>query len=201
MRLTARRQLGLKYDDLMCARVDAILLTCAAKRRTTSCRRSLDAYRDARSRAQALLRLTPRQQYDRAYRIKVAHQCSLLHRDLPKEQWTTSETVRRVGASDADSAGRALPDADHRGDRARAGGAVRAVLSSQLFAQPTGSCDSRVGEQTADVLRRKLFDVRLVAAARSLTHADRDDQEGGALSCTCRVHSLLASNGDAAGAT
>ena len=33
----------------------------------------------------ALTRLTPRQQYDRAYRLKVAAQCSLLHRELPKE--------------------------------------------------------------------------------------------------------------------
>ena len=182
----------------MRSRRSPITLTRAVKRRTTSCRRSLDACIDACSCAQALLRLTPRQQYDRAYRIKVAHQCSLLHRDLPKEQWTTSETVRRVGRAGADSAGRALPDADHRGDRARAGGAVRAIVSSSLFAGLLGLAICGVGETFADVLRRKLFDVRLVAAARSLNHADRDDQEGGALSCTVRVHSLLASNGDAA---
>ena len=43
----------------------------------------------------ALTRLTPRQQYDREYRLKVAAQCSLLHRELPKEQWTKPEDVSR----------------------------------------------------------------------------------------------------------
>jgi hypothetical protein len=36
----------------------------------------------------------PREAYDRAYRIRVAMQCSLSHTLLPKEQWTTHESVR-----------------------------------------------------------------------------------------------------------
>jgi len=39
----------------------------------------------------ALSRLTPRQAYDRAYRIKRASQASLLNTPLPKEQWTKPE--------------------------------------------------------------------------------------------------------------
>lgn len=35
----------------------------------------------------------PREMYDRAYRIRVAQQCSLTHSLLPKNQWVTAETV------------------------------------------------------------------------------------------------------------
>lgn len=35
----------------------------------------------------------PREMYDRAYRIRVAQQCSLTHSLLPKSQWVTAETV------------------------------------------------------------------------------------------------------------
>ncbi|KAH8833606.1 cytochrome b-c1 complex subunit 7 [Flagelloscypha sp. PMI_526] len=39
----------------------------------------------------AISRLTPREQFDRAFRLKRASHCSVLHRPLPKEQWTTPE--------------------------------------------------------------------------------------------------------------
>ncbi|KAJ7738469.1 cytochrome b-c1 complex subunit 7 [Mycena maculata] len=39
----------------------------------------------------ALSRLTPREAYDRAYRIKRASQADVLHAPLPKEQWTKPE--------------------------------------------------------------------------------------------------------------
>jgi len=39
----------------------------------------------------ALARLTPREQYDRAYRFKRASQASVLHKALPKEQWISPE--------------------------------------------------------------------------------------------------------------
>ncbi|CAD6565003.1 MAG: Cytochrome b-c1 complex subunit 7 [Cyphobasidiales sp. Tagirdzhanova-0007] len=42
---------------------------------------------------QALKRLTPREEYDRAYRLRVASQLSVLHHPLPKEQQLTPEQV------------------------------------------------------------------------------------------------------------
>jgi len=39
----------------------------------------------------ALTRLTPREYYDRSYRLKRASQASVLHAALPKEQWTKPE--------------------------------------------------------------------------------------------------------------
>ena len=41
----------------------------------------------------ALSRLPPREAYDRAYRLRVASQCSVLHKDLPKEQWIKPSEV------------------------------------------------------------------------------------------------------------
>jgi len=43
---------------------------------------------------QALGRLTPREAYDRAFRLKRASQCSVLHKPLPKELWMKPEEVR-----------------------------------------------------------------------------------------------------------
>ncbi len=37
---------------------------------------------------QALTRLTPREAYYRAYRFKRASHTSVLHKDLPKSEWT-----------------------------------------------------------------------------------------------------------------
>ncbi len=45
------------------------------------------------SHTQAIKRLTPAEQYDRAYRLKRACQASVLHKPLPKEQWTKPEEV------------------------------------------------------------------------------------------------------------
>ncbi|KAF8892621.1 ubiquinol-cytochrome C reductase complex 14kD subunit-domain-containing protein [Infundibulicybe gibba] len=43
----------------------------------------------------ALTRLTPREGYDRAYRLKRASQASVLHAPLPKEQWLKPEEDNR----------------------------------------------------------------------------------------------------------
>ncbi|ORZ24047.1 cytochrome b-c1 complex subunit 7 [Absidia repens] len=63
------QQIGLKYDDLIAEESPLV--------------------------KEALRRLEiaePRQAYDRAYRIRVAMQCSLSHTLLPKDQWTTHQT-------------------------------------------------------------------------------------------------------------
>ncbi|KAI9482766.1 MAG: cytochrome b-c1 complex subunit 7 [Benjaminiella poitrasii] len=62
------RQIGLRYDDLISEESDLV--------------------------QEALRRLAiaePREAYDRAYRIRVAQQCSLTHQLLPKSQWVTSD--------------------------------------------------------------------------------------------------------------
>jgi hypothetical protein len=40
-----------------------------------------------------LSRLTPREQYDRAYRFKIASHSSLTHKPLPKKQWVSASEV------------------------------------------------------------------------------------------------------------
>lgn len=55
------RRMGLKYDDIVADESPEI--------------------------QRALERLTPREQYDRQYRMKLASHASLTHKDLPKEQW------------------------------------------------------------------------------------------------------------------
>ncbi|KAG6840709.1 hypothetical protein C0991_004953 [Blastosporella zonata] len=63
------RKYGFKYDDLLVEERDDV--------------------------QRALTRLTVREKYDRAYRLKRASQASVLHTPLPKEQWTTpAEDVR-----------------------------------------------------------------------------------------------------------
>jgi hypothetical protein len=42
----------------------------------------------------ALRRLTPKESYDRIFRIRRAVQCSYQHKLLPKEEWTKPEEVR-----------------------------------------------------------------------------------------------------------
>ncbi|EGN96011.1 hypothetical protein SERLA73DRAFT_141131 [Serpula lacrymans var. lacrymans S7.3] len=67
--LMGYRKMGLKYDDLL-----------------------IEEHPDVQ---RALTRLTPREAYERAYRFKVASQCSVLHKPLPKEEWlASSEDVR-----------------------------------------------------------------------------------------------------------
>ncbi|KAL7005484.1 Cytochrome b-c1 complex subunit 7 [Cystobasidiomycetes sp. EMM_F5] len=59
------RQHGLKYDDLIIEESETV--------------------------QKALKRLTPREEYDRAYRLRVASQLSVLHHPLPKEQQLTAD--------------------------------------------------------------------------------------------------------------
>ncbi|KAH7930885.1 14 kDa subunit of cytochrome bd ubiquinol oxidase [Leucogyrophana mollusca] len=59
--LMGYRRMGLKYDDLQVEEHDEV--------------------------QRALGRLTPREAYDRAYRIKIASHRSVLHKPLPKEEW------------------------------------------------------------------------------------------------------------------
>jgi len=61
--------MGLKYDDLL-----------------------LEERPDVQ---RALGRLPSRESYDRIYRINRASQCGVLHRDLPKDQWTQPEEDTR----------------------------------------------------------------------------------------------------------
>jgi len=57
--------MGLKYDDLIMEERDDV--------------------------QKALSRLPMKEQYDRAYRLRLASQASILHKDLPKEQWVKEE--------------------------------------------------------------------------------------------------------------
>lgn len=41
-----------------------------------------------------MTRLSPKESYDRIYRIRRAVQCSIQHKNLPKEDWTKPEEVR-----------------------------------------------------------------------------------------------------------
>ncbi|KXN82531.1 Cytochrome b-c1 complex subunit 7 [Leucoagaricus sp. SymC.cos] len=59
------RQYGFKYDDLIMEENDQV--------------------------QGALTRLTPREHYDRAYRLKRASQASVLHKPLEKAEWTPAE--------------------------------------------------------------------------------------------------------------
>lgn len=67
--LAGYRKVGYKYDDLL-----------------------LEERPDVQ---RALSRLTPREHYDRQYRLKRASHCSVLHDVLPKDKWTqASEDIR-----------------------------------------------------------------------------------------------------------
>ncbi|KAK2593896.1 Cytochrome b-c1 complex subunit 7, mitochondrial [Conoideocrella luteorostrata] len=59
------KKLGLRYDDLM-----------EEERESTQL---------------ALKRLSPKESYDRIYRIRRSVQCSYQHKLLPKDQWTKAE--------------------------------------------------------------------------------------------------------------
>jgi len=78
------RQVGLKYDDIL-----------------------MEEREDTQK---ALTRLSAREGYDRAFRLKRAAHCSILHKPLDKEQWTKPEEdirylaphVREVTKEDAE---------------------------------------------------------------------------------------------------
>ncbi|KAH7915988.1 cytochrome b-c1 complex subunit 7 [Hygrophoropsis aurantiaca] len=65
--LMGYRSMGLKYDDLQMEELPEV--------------------------QRALGRLTPREAYDRAYRMKLASHRSVLHKPLPKEEWLNPAEV------------------------------------------------------------------------------------------------------------
>lgn len=67
--LAGYRKIGLKYDDLVMEERDDI--------------------------QKALGRLTTREAYDRAFRIKQASHQSVLHADLPKDKWLLASEDKR----------------------------------------------------------------------------------------------------------
>ncbi|RUO95421.1 cytochrome b-c1 complex subunit 7, partial [Jimgerdemannia flammicorona] len=62
------RRLGLRYDDLIAEENDTV--------------------KEALRRLEAQ---SPKEAYDRAYRLRVAQQCSLSHQELPRTEWTKPE--------------------------------------------------------------------------------------------------------------
>ncbi|GAC99865.1 cytochrome b-c1 complex subunit 7 [Pseudozyma hubeiensis SY62] len=66
---TGHRQMGLRYDDLLIEESDRV--------------------------QKALSRLPEKEAYDRAYRLRQAAQLSVLHRELPKEQWLAAKEDKR----------------------------------------------------------------------------------------------------------
>ncbi|CAO1622969.1 unnamed protein product [Parajaminaea phylloscopi] len=68
-RAAGYRQLGLKYDDLIIEENETV--------------------------QKAISRLSHRDSYDRAFRLRQASQQSVLHRDLPKDKWVTKEEDQR----------------------------------------------------------------------------------------------------------
>ncbi|KAK8202669.1 cytochrome b-c1 complex subunit 7 [Phyllosticta capitalensis] len=63
--LAGYRKIGLRADDLIPEESEVVL--------------------------KALKRLSPKESYDRVFRMRRAFQCSLSHQLLPKEQWTKPE--------------------------------------------------------------------------------------------------------------
>ena len=64
---TGHRQMGLRYDDLLIEESDRV--------------------------QKAISRLPEKESYDRAFRLRQAAQLSVLHRELPKEQWLPAKEV------------------------------------------------------------------------------------------------------------
>lgn len=94
------RKYGFKYDDLCtfnlsvhCARINIVLSTRRDSHSPEGISTDLPHFQLLILRPQALSRLTPREYYDRSYRLKRACQASILHAPLPMDQWTKSEEV------------------------------------------------------------------------------------------------------------
>ncbi|KAJ1020514.1 hypothetical protein NDA13_005830 [Ustilago tritici] len=66
---TGHRQMGLRYDDLMVEESPRV--------------------------QKAISRLPEKEAYDRAFRLRQAAQLSVLHRELPKEQWLPAKEDKR----------------------------------------------------------------------------------------------------------
>lgn len=64
---TGHRQMGLRYDDLLIEESDRV--------------------------QKALSRLPEKEAYDRAFRLRQASHLSVIHRELPKEQWLPASEV------------------------------------------------------------------------------------------------------------
>lgn len=73
---TGHRQMGLRYDDLIIEESDRV--------------------------QKALSRLPEKEAYDRAFRLRQASQLSVLHRELPKEQWLPAKEVSFMNAAYVD---------------------------------------------------------------------------------------------------
>jgi ubiquinol-cytochrome c reductase subunit 7 len=96
--LAGYRRYGLKYDDLIMEENNTVQKVSTAHIPPrilfpTSFSLALTHLCLSWLLLQAISRLTEREQYDRAYRFRVASQCSVLHKELPKEQWTPPEQV------------------------------------------------------------------------------------------------------------
>ncbi|SPO36443.1 probable ubiquinol--cytochrome-c reductase [Pseudozyma flocculosa] len=79
------RQHGLRYDDLIIEespRVQKVRFEVLVPHTVAHPR-------------PAIKRLPEREAYDRAYRLRQATQLSVLHRELPKEQWTPASQDKR----------------------------------------------------------------------------------------------------------
>jgi ubiquinol-cytochrome c reductase subunit 7 len=97
--LAGYRKFGLRYDDLIMEEnqtMQKVILSFLHLRDSTILIEKKKNKKNCSSTSQflqAITRLTEREQYDRSYRLRVASQCSVLHKELPKEEWTKPENV------------------------------------------------------------------------------------------------------------
>jgi ubiquinol-cytochrome c reductase subunit 7 len=95
-RAAGHRSMGLKYDDLLMEEREDVQKV--SQWSDLSDRSPFICYFEEANHshvicAKAISRLSEREQYDRAFRLRTAIQQSILHKGLPKEQWVTSEQV------------------------------------------------------------------------------------------------------------
>lgn len=88
--------MGLKYDDLLMEEREDVQKVSRCN--DLSDRSPFICYFEEVNHSyviffKAISRLSEREQYDRAFRLRTAIQQSILHKGLPKEQWVTSEQV------------------------------------------------------------------------------------------------------------
>ncbi|KAF5330653.1 hypothetical protein D9619_005943 [Psilocybe cf. subviscida] len=89
------RKYGFKYDDLLVEEKDSVQRVRITLSLAAIAGLIVVVPLTLVLLLQALTRLTPGEQYDRAFRLKRASQASVLHAPLPKDQWTpASEDVR-----------------------------------------------------------------------------------------------------------
>jgi ubiquinol-cytochrome c reductase subunit 7 len=93
--LSGYRKVGLKYDDILIeevpsvqkVRTPALATACGIDLVVGSVLIRYDLA------LQALKRLTERENYDRAFRLRTAHMCAVAHAPLPKNLWVPKEAV------------------------------------------------------------------------------------------------------------